>query len=67
MTITFFDDEGVPFELYFSKVKHAFRVRVAEDFEEWDFDNVEHARDMTADLKGCKSYDEACEILGVGS
>lgn len=52
------------FELYFSKTKH-WRVRVAEpdDSPHWDYGDCEHASDMSADLRECRSFEEASEVL----
>lgn len=56
------------FELFHSK-DGAFKVRVADSDESaaWDYEDCEHARDMTGDLKGVRSWGEACEILFLGS
>lgn len=65
MTIEFRGESGCRFELFYSAERRAFRVRIAPDDDNWDYDDEADARDMSADLKGCASLVEAREVIGV--
>lgn len=59
-----FQVEGVTYRLYL-RPTGGFRVVIAEAEEDWDYENEEFAREMSRDVRQCRSYEEAIEALGL--
>ena len=62
-TYVFFLD-GVKFKLYQS-LTGKFKVKCIDDDEtgNWDYEDEDHARDMSSEISCCKTLDEALDIL----
>ena len=52
------------FKLYWSKAKARPVVSVVDD--EWDYEHCEDAAEMSAEVRHCRSIEEAAEVLGLG-
>lgn len=57
-----FTSDGVRFLLF--KTDKGFKVKLYEpDDGDWDYDDEDHAREMSRDVRDCRSYEEALEVL----
>lgn len=63
-TGSLFMAEGVLFRLYARKAG-GFGVVIAEEEENWDYEDEDLAREMSRDVRQCRSYEEAIEALGL--
>jgi hypothetical protein len=62
------DDSSATFEVYYSKDKARWRVRVADSDESplWDYEDCDTARALSAEIRGCTSYEDCAAALGLG-